>query len=59
MRLSETITDSRSKYPPLKWGLYFALKGIYTGMVLKYLFELAYRTQASPFLLVIILTVSI
>ena len=36
-----------SKYPPLKWGLWKALKGKVTGAALKRRTKLAYRTQAS------------
>ena len=36
-----------SKYPPLKWGLWKALKGKATGSALKRRTKLTYRTQAS------------
>ena len=36
-----------SKYPPLKWRLWKALKGKVTGAALKRRTKLAYRTQAS------------
>ena len=54
---------NKSKYPPLKWGLWKALKGKVTGAALKRRTKLAYRTQASralySFLLILFLLLSI
>ena len=45
--LSRVSPATLSKYPPLKWGLWKALKGKVTGAALKRRTKLAYRTQAS------------